>query len=281
MSKNGPAPVTPFINFPGIDGVEIGVLEEEGEDGNHALETIGYVAISDDYTGRFGLLDVETGMIESSDELTTDSFAMPFDSRPAFFSMRQTLNGSDPAYARTQNLTNDRFGVLMQEEASSDPEFDHGAETVGYLAIDEGDLGLYVANEIFFADGTVFYPEDDDADPTNEFNTGAQLNGSRLEIEDAGGVLSVDLSTVVKRNSLDASDGDPVDALFVDAEGNAGIGTTTPQAGLHVSTAIKGPFQSSVLAEIFDNDGEYSRLNFVRSVFVSGDTAYIASIGED
>ncbi len=36
------------------------------------------------------------------------------------------------------------------------------------------------------------------------------------------------------RNSLDAADGTPADAVFVDASGFAGFGTTTPQARLHV-----------------------------------------------
>jgi hypothetical protein len=36
-------------------------------------------------------------------------------------------------------------------------------------------------------------------------------------------------------HSLDASDGSPTDALYVDANGDVGIGTTSPQAEFHVS----------------------------------------------
>ncbi len=35
-------------------------------------------------------------------------------------------------------------------------------------------------------------------------------------------------------HSLDAADGDPVDAVYVDEEGNVGIGTTSPEGMLHV-----------------------------------------------
>jgi len=36
------------------------------------------------------------------------------------------------------------------------------------------------------------------------------------------------------RHSLDASDGSPTNAVFVDADGDVGVGTTTPEADLHV-----------------------------------------------
>jgi hypothetical protein len=40
------------------------------------------------------------------------------------------------------------------------------------------------------------------------------------------------------RNSLDAADGDPTDVIFVDNDGNVGIGTTTPQAKLSLGTDL-------------------------------------------
>ena len=40
-------------------------------------------------------------------------------------------------------------------------------------------------------------------------------------------------------HSLDADDGSPVDALYVDSNGDVGIGTTSPQAELHVREEIQ------------------------------------------
>ena len=62
--------------------------------------------------------------------------------------------------------------------------------------------------------------------------------------------------------SLDASDGSPVDALYVDGLGNVGVGTTSPQSDLHVnnelqvgSTVYSGKLtveSSSSCASVFD-----------------------------
>ena len=82
-------------------------------------------------------------------------------------------------------------------------------------------------------------------------------------------------------HSLDASDGDPIDAVFVDAEGNTGIGTTAPTAGLHVSKRGPGIGDPELLAEIYDGDGTFSRLDGARTVFVSGTTAYVTSRDTD
>jgi len=53
-----------------------------------------------------------------------------------------------------------------------------------------------------------------------------ELVGNDLEIEVAGGTLSVDLAVITggDGSSLDAHDGDPIDALYVDDHGDLGIG---------------------------------------------------------
>ena len=47
-----------------------------------------------------------------------------------------------------------------------------------------------------------------DVDPTNELNTSVVLNGTDLEVTDAGGTITVDLSSLV-----DDADADPTNEL--------------------------------------------------------------------
>ncbi len=121
--------------------------------------------------------------------------------------------------------------------------------------------------------------DDADADPANEVNTSLTLTSTTLELTDSGGTLTADLSTLAGStfgdgHSLDAVDGDPVDAVFVNEEGFAGIGTNTPLAGLHVATGSEQLLQLGVAK---DGDGTFTELNGAFGVFVSGTTAYVAS----
>ena len=50
--------------------------------------------------------------------------------------------------------------------------------------------------------------DDADADPTNELNTSVALNGTDLEVTDAGGTITTDLSSLV-----DDADADPTNEL--------------------------------------------------------------------
>ena len=109
---------------------------------------------------------------------------------------------------------------------------------------------------------------------------------TEMELNTSGGGGAVHWDNVIEKpamigdgHSLDAQDGDPIDAVFVDAEGNTGIGTTAPTAGLHVSKRGPGIGDPELLAEIYDGDGTFSRLAVARGVFVSGTTAYVPSSG--
>ena len=57
------------------------------------------------------------------------------------------------------------------------------------------------------------------------------------------------------RHSLDAADGDPVDVVYVDNEGNVGIGTTTRRQNLTVEGPIQGSISSLCGAAVYGRNG--------------------------
>ncbi|MEA3409193.1 MAG: hypothetical protein U9Q95_02485 [Candidatus Eisenbacteria bacterium] len=66
-----------------------------------------------------------------------------------------------------------------------------------------------------------------------------EIMSPRRELTSAPYALSVSGSGGGDGHSLDADDGSPTDALYVDANGDVGIGTTSPQAELHVSEELQ------------------------------------------
>ena len=107
-----------------------------------------------------------------------------------------------------------------------------------------GSDGITVTNAII-QDGTIV-----EADLANNAVTTLKIQDSAVtsdKIQD-GTIQQVDLSfTLGDGHSLDAPDGDPEDAVYVDNDGNVGIGNTNPQGLLHVG-------EGSFIVERRDND---------------------------
>lgn len=109
-----------------------------------------------------------------------------------------------------------------------------------------------------------------------ELDFGAVFDGQArwLEIgvrpyDDAGGFTTLDplqkvtpapyalyAKTSPPGNTLDAADGDPIDVLFVDEDGNVGIGTTDPNEKLHVQGGVKIADGSQGQGKVLTSDAD-------------------------
>jgi hypothetical protein len=62
--------------------------------------------------------------------------------------------------------------------------------------------------------------------------------------------------------SLDASDGNPVDAVYVDEAGHVGVGTTDPQGALHIHSGTSGASPEGGSELVVEDDGN-ARINLL------------------
>jgi hypothetical protein len=80
-----------------------------------------------------------------------------------------------------------------------------------------------------------YYTQDDLRTPGTVNNGGNPVDWTRLKGVPAGFADGTDdAGGVGDGHSLDASDGDPADAVFVDGEGQVGVGTLSPERQLHI-----------------------------------------------
>ncbi len=140
QTRNGPYPIVTRQRNTSSTGTEIRLQEEEGLDGIHVSETVGYTAIEP------GTFDINGTQFEigRTPNIVTDSwhnasFLENYEA-PLFLADLQTFDGSDTASLRYRNLTNSGVEFLVEEEQSRDGETDHTTEVVGYAVIETSGL---------------------------------------------------------------------------------------------------------------------------------------------
>lgn len=139
---NGGAPVVTRVNAFGQNGFQVKLQEEEAGDQTHTPETVSWLAFvpGDD---RLGVLTQLSEVHVNSVDETPVSFpfsSVNFTDAPVFLAGMQSFRGSNTATLRLTGLTNQAATIFVEEEQSRDEETGHGHETIGFLALEEGDI---------------------------------------------------------------------------------------------------------------------------------------------
>jgi hypothetical protein len=133
--------VTASAGFSGFDHTVGGTTYRVGDQthvtfdlGNHRTEDIGYVAAEATGSGPAGTVDGVT------DDWSTGTFDGTHAERPVVVGSLQTFEGSDTAGLRMRSRSPADAEVAVEEERSMNAETDHVPETVGYLAVEDGEI---------------------------------------------------------------------------------------------------------------------------------------------
>ncbi|MGG7566551.1 hypothetical protein ACQ5SO_10365 [Rhodovulum sp. DZ06] len=137
-SVNGAAAVTTRVSGVSADGFSTRVQEEQGGDGFHAYEDIGWIAVEAGTNPAEGIVAGINGAIGSAGGAL--SYGTGFSAAPALFASIQSYNGPDPAALRYTANTATGASVFTEEEDSFDAELFHANEAVGFLALETGVL---------------------------------------------------------------------------------------------------------------------------------------------
>lgn len=136
QTRNGSQPVVTRQKAISTGGYGVRLQEEEGNDGWHRTETVGYIAIEPG-TGTNNGVEYEVGR---TDDVTHAGkqieFGQGMGSDAVFLAQLQTYNGPDTAGLRYKNLIGNGVDVLVEEERSRDWEVWHTNEVVGYAVFE-------------------------------------------------------------------------------------------------------------------------------------------------
>ena len=142
ITDNDPTSVTTRTRRVSTTEFQIKLQEEQANArGTHGNETVSWIAFQQN-VGEIGFSSYESNVTpESVTHLSYPmSFQNEYDTPPAFLANMQTYRGGDTATLRTKSLTVDGTTFFVQEERSTDQEMRHNPESVGYVAIEIGEI---------------------------------------------------------------------------------------------------------------------------------------------
>jgi hypothetical protein len=120
--------------------------EEEGNDDVHMVETAGLISYGIPKTTK-NRIEARIGQ-QFDENWVTVSYTQAFNPAPFVFVQAQTFNGPDTFSVRIKGVTTTGLSAFIEEEDSLDPEWDHTLETLGYFALDAGDISDVNGNAI-------------------------------------------------------------------------------------------------------------------------------------
>ena len=123
-------------------GFNVRLQEEEGEDGAHANETVGWIAIQPGGDATSGTAEAFDGVDENTDTL---GLGATF-TNSIVLAETQTINGGDTATVVIDGQTNSTVGVFIEEEQSQNNETNHVDETVGIVAFEDGVIPCFASD---------------------------------------------------------------------------------------------------------------------------------------
>lgn len=141
MSENDTTTVDSDPNNITASGFDLTLQEEEAQDGVHAAETIGWIAIEAGGDTTSGTADTQGGVDEAVDVL---GLGATFTNSVVLVET-QTINGGDTATVVIDSQSNTTVGVFIEEEQSANSEVNHINETVGIVAFEDGLIPCFTA----------------------------------------------------------------------------------------------------------------------------------------
>ena len=137
QTENDGSWVKTRIQGAGASGFQVALEEEENSTSPHGTEDVGWVAVESgigEWDGH--AMEAETSGESVTSSWFTQSFTAGFSSAPRVLGGMATYNDDDNAELRFQSLTSSSIQFSVEEDITYDGEKNHGAERVGYLAIE-------------------------------------------------------------------------------------------------------------------------------------------------
>ncbi len=130
--------------------------------------------------------------------------------------------------------------------------------------------------------GTTFSIDDADSDPSNEYNTGANLTGDNLNIVDGGGIQTVNLSGIKDHDWYEVGGTTQANNINNDiyTQGNVGIGVVNPTQKIDVDGYVQSDqdFYTTVTFPAGYSIGDYIEFVELSSISAQASGIYEVSV---